>query len=97
RYGRPAKHLVEANRLRPDLTDVRRMMAEAKNPPPRSFPWMQFATAVVVVAIAVAGVLLAMRWRRSRYRIRPSEVMRLIEASPEAPPIILHVRDGASS
>ena len=96
RYERAEKHFVEANRLLPDLTDVRRMMAEAKNPPPRSFPWMQIATAVVVVAIAVAGVLLVMRWRRNRYRIRPSAVMRLIDASPEAPPIILDVRDGTT-
>jgi len=95
-YGRAEKHFVEANRLLPDLTDVRRMMAEAKNPPPRPFPWMQIAAAVAVVAIAVAGGLLVMRWRRNRYRIRPAEVMRLIEASPEAPPIILDVRDGAT-
>src|SRR5438876_11727848 len=63
RYERAERHFVEANRLLPDLTDVRRMMAEAKNPPPRPFPWMQIAAAVAVVAIAVAGVLLAMRWR----------------------------------
>ena len=37
-----------------------------------------------------------MRSRRNRYRIRPSEVMRLIEASSDAPPIILDVRDGAT-
>jgi trypsin-like peptidase len=95
-YGRAEKHFAEANRLLPDLTDVRRMMAEAKNPPPRPFPWPQIATVVAVVLLAAVGVFLAMRARRNRYRIRPSEVMRLIAASPEAPPVILDVRDGAT-
>ncbi len=94
-YGRAEKQFEEANRLLPELTDVRRMMAEAKNPPPRPFPWMPIATAAAAASVAIAGVLLAMRARRNRYRIRPSEVMRLIEASPEAPPVILDVRDGA--
>jgi len=34
-------------------------------------------------------------WRRNRYRIRPSEVMRLLETSRERP-IILDVRDAAT-
>jgi len=72
------------------------MMAEAKNPPPRPFPWMPIAAVVTLVVVAVAGVVLVMRSRRNRYRIRPSEVMRLIEASSDAPPIILDVRDGAT-
>jgi len=95
-YGRAETHFAEANRLLPDLTDVRRMMAEAKNPPPRPFPWMPIAAVVTLVVVAVAGVVLVMRSRRNRYRIRPSEVMRLIEASSDAPPIILDVRDGAT-
>jgi S1-C subfamily serine protease len=95
-YSRAEKHFAEANRLLPDLTDVRRMMAEAKNPPPRPFPWKQIAAVVAVVVAAVVGVLLVLRWRRNRYRIRPSEVMRLIETSPEAPPVILDVRDATT-
>jgi S1-C subfamily serine protease len=95
-YGRAEKHFAEANRLLPDLTDVRRMIAEAKNPPPRPFPWMQIAVVVGLLVIAVAGALLVMRWRRNRYRIRPSAVMRLIQASPDSPPVILDVRDGVT-
>jgi hypothetical protein len=76
------------------LTDVRRMMAEAKNPPPRPFPWAPVAAVVAVVILAAVGVFLARRAKRNRYRIRPAEVMRLIEASPDTPPVILDVRDG---
>jgi S1-C subfamily serine protease len=95
-YGRAKKHFAEANRLLPDLTDVRRMMAEAKNPPPRPFPWAQIAALATAAIAAVAFALLVRRAQRNRYRIRPSEVMRLIEASPDAPPVILDVRDGAT-
>jgi S1-C subfamily serine protease len=95
-YGRAEKHFAEANRLLPDLTDVRRMMAEAKNPPPRPFPWPKLAVIATVVLLAAAGAFLAMRVRRNRYRIRPSEVVRLVEASPDAPPVILDVRDRAT-
>src|SRR5437899_10281509 len=95
-YGRAEKHFAEANRLLPDLTDVRRMMAEAKHPPPRPFPWMLIAALVASVVVAGAGVLLVLRARRNRYRIRPSEVMRLIEVSADAPPVILDVRDGTT-
>lgn len=96
RYARAENHFAEANRLLPDLTDVRRMIAEAKNPPPRPFPWAQLAAVVMVVLVAAVALFFAMRARRNRYRIRPSEAMRLIEASPEAPPIILDVRDRAT-
>ena len=95
-YARAEKHFVEANRLLPDLTDVRRMMAEAKNPPPRPFPWKQIAAIAVVVVLAVIGVFAVLRWRRNRYRIRPAEVMQLIAVSPESPPIILDVRDAVT-
>jgi len=95
-YGRAEKHFAEANRLLPDLTDVRRMMAEAKHPPPRPFPWMPIGALVAAVVVGGAGVRLMLRARRNRYRIRPSEVMRLIEVSADAPPVILDVRDGTT-
>jgi serine protease Do len=95
-YGRAEKHFVEANRLLPDLADVRRMMAEAKNPPPRPFPWKPIAAGAAVVAGACVAAFLVMRRRANRYRILPSEVMRLIEALPDAPPVILDVRDRAT-
>jgi hypothetical protein len=95
-YGRAERHFVEANRLLPDLADVRRMMAEAKNPPPRPFPWKPIAAGAAVVAVACVAAFVVMRRRANRYRIWPSEVMRLIEASPDAPPVILDVRDRAT-
>jgi hypothetical protein len=96
RYARAEKNFDEANRLLPDLTDVRRMMAEAKNPPPRPFPWRELAVGAVVIALAAIGILGVRRARRNRYRIRPSQVIKLIAASPESPPIILDVRDAAA-
>ena len=96
RYARAEKNFDEANRLLPDLTDVRRMMAEAKNPPPRPFPWRELAAGAVVAVLAVVGILGVRRVRRNRYRIRPRQVVELIAASPESPPIILDVRDAAA-
>src|SRR5438093_3536715 len=95
-YARAEKHFAEANRLLPELPDVRRMTAEAKNPPARPFPWRTVATVLTVAVLAAGSGLLGMRWKRNRFRIRPSEVMRLIEISPEPPPIILDVRDRAT-
>jgi thioredoxin-like negative regulator of GroEL len=96
RYARAEKYFDEANRLLPDLTDVRRMMAEAKNPPPRPFPWRELAAGAVVALLAVIAAVLVRRARRNRDRIRPSQVMELIAASPESPPLILDVRDAAT-
>jgi S1-C subfamily serine protease len=95
-YSRAERHFAEANRLLPELPDVRRMTAEAKNPPARPFPWRTVTTVLTVAVLGAGGGLLGMRWKRNRFRIRPSEVMRLIEISPEQPPIILDVRDRAT-
>ena len=94
-YSRAERSFAEANRLLPELPDVRRLMAEAKNPPPRPFPWAAIAVVVTVVSFGAAGLSLATRWKRNRYRIRPSEVLRLIQTSREKP-IILDVRDTAT-
>lgn len=86
--------LREANRLMPDLPDVRRALAEAeektKNPPPRPFPWAVVAGAVIVLSLGAGGVLVGRRWRRNRFRVSPSEVVRLFEDG--AAPVILDVR-----
>ena len=94
RYSRAEKRFAEANRLLPELPDVRRMILEAQNPPPTPFPWATVATIVTVASLGAYGALWGHRWRRNRYRIRPSEVTRLLE-SPERP-IILDVRDAAT-
>lgn len=95
-HSRAEKSFAEANRLMPELPDVRRIAAEnlerLRNPPPRPFPWAMVTALVVLLSAAGYGAMWWARWKRNRFRIRPSEVARLIEASPE-PPVILDVRD----
>lgn len=86
-------YLVEANRLLPDLPDVRRVVADndrrlAAEP---WLPWRAIAVGMLV-ACALAYAALAMRrMQRNRFRIPPSAVAQLVD-SPE-PPVILDVRD----
>ena len=94
-FARAETHFAEANRLVPELPDVRRMTAAAKNPPPKPFPWAAVAVVVTILSLGGYAGIWGLRWRRNRYRIRPSEVMRLLETSSERP-IILDVRDGAT-
>jgi S1-C subfamily serine protease len=95
-YATARKQFLEANRLLPELPDVRRMTAQAddkiNHPPPRPFPWA-LVTAVVTLASAAAfGAIGGARWKRNRFRIPPSEVARLIETASQRP-IVLDVRD----
>jgi S1-C subfamily serine protease len=97
-HRRAEAAFVEANRLMPELPDVMRLSREnaerIKNPPPRPFPWGLIAGAVTVLSLAALGGGLGLRWKRSRYRITPTEVARLID-TPD-PPIILDVRDATA-
>lgn len=97
-YRRAEKAFTEANRLMPELPDVKRVSAEnaerVKNPPATPFPWKLVASAMVVVALATYGSLLGLRWKRNRFRIRPAEVMKLLETSQ--PPVILDAREAAT-
>jgi S1-C subfamily serine protease len=90
--------LAEANRLMPELPDVRRLAAEnadkIKHPPPTPFPWVAVAVAVTLVSVGAYGAMLGLRWRRNRFRIKPAEVARLLEGA--APPVILDVRETAA-
>jgi S1-C subfamily serine protease len=96
RHRRARSYLTEANRLLPELPDVRRVVADndarlAREP---WLPWRRVAVGMLVVSVAGYAVLGAQRWRRNRFRIQPSEVAQLIDSA--APPLILDVRDAAT-
>ena len=82
-----------------ELPDVKRISAEnaegIKNPPPRPFPWALVAAVLAVVSVGGASGFAWLRWKRNRFRIRASEVARLVDASPD-PPLILDVRDAST-
>src|SRR4029453_1698350 len=84
----------EADRLHPNLPDVRRMVVEAKeqlkNPKPKPFPWFWVAVAVTLVSAGGFGGQWLHRWNKNRYRIQPSAVIRLSEGG--SPPTILDAR-----
>ena len=85
------RHFEEADRLHPNLPDARRMLAEArdavKNPKPKPFPWFWVAIGVTFVSAGGFGGQWLHRWSKNRYRVHPSEVVRLIEGG-KAPTII---------
>jgi S1-C subfamily serine protease len=89
-----AQKFEQADRLLPNLPDVKRMLGEArdkvKNPPPRPFPWFWVAIAVTLVSAGGYGAQFYIRWQRNRYRVHPSEVIRLLEGGTQ--PTILDVR-----
>jgi hypothetical protein len=95
RHRKAAQSLREADRLVPGLPDVRRIVAENEyrivHPTRRSPPFVAIAfagTSLGALAVSALGVL---RWRRSRFRIAPSELSRLLGTSPQ-PPIVLDAR-----
>lgn len=94
-HGGASPLLAEANRLMPELPDVMRISLEnterTRNSPPRSLPWTAVAVGLMATGVAAYGLLLGVRWRRNRFRIPPSEVVRLIETGE--PPVILDVRE----
>jgi S1-C subfamily serine protease len=98
-HQRAQKAFVEANRLLPELPDVKRLTAEneerIRNAPARPLPWTALAGVLIVLGIAGYGVLLGLRWKRNRFRIGPSEVAQLLDSAP-TPPLILDVRDEAT-
>jgi S1-C subfamily serine protease len=93
RYSRATPFFAEANRLLPELPDVQRISAEnaerVKTQP--LLPWGQVGAGLVVLSLAGYALLLALRWRRNRFRISPSEVARLLEGTE--PPAIIDVRE----
>jgi S1-C subfamily serine protease len=94
RYPAALAKISEANALLPDLTDVKRMLAEAdkmvKNPPPRPFPWAWATLGVSLLSAGAYGSMFARRWWRNRYRIVPAQVIGAIESGDT--PVLLDVR-----
>jgi S1-C subfamily serine protease/rhodanese-related sulfurtransferase len=88
------RRFEEADQLHPNLPDVKRMVAEAKekvkNPPPKPFPWFWVALGVTLVSAGGFGGQWLHRWNKNRYRVHPSEVVRLAEGGK--PPTILDTR-----
>lgn len=88
------RQFEQADKLMPGLPDVKRILGDArdmvKNPPPRPFPWFWVAIAVTFVSAGGYGAQFYIRWQRNRYRVRPAEVVRLMEEGKQ--PIILDAR-----
>jgi S1-C subfamily serine protease len=84
----------EADTILPGLTDVKRLLGEAKenvkNPPPKPFPWFWVAIGVTFLSAGGYGTQMLFRWQKNRYRVGPSEVFKLAEAGKK--PIILDTR-----
>jgi len=94
RYSTAAARLTEANKLLPNLPDVKRTLAEAedkvKNPPPRPFPWAWVTLGVTLVSVGVYGGMFGRRWWKNRFRILPGQVIGLIERGLN--PVLVDVR-----
>jgi S1-C subfamily serine protease/rhodanese-related sulfurtransferase len=94
RYSTAAARIAEADRLLPNLTDVKRALAEAefkvKNPPPRGFPWAWATIAVTLLSVGVYGGMAGRRWWRNRFRVLPGQVIGFMENGVN--PLLLDVR-----
>jgi hypothetical protein len=94
RFRGAAAKFAEANKLLPDLPDVKRALAEAefkvKNPPPRPFPWAWVTLGLALVSGGGYGGMWYRRWQRNRFRIKAGEVVKMLEAGVN--PLLLDVR-----
>jgi S1-C subfamily serine protease len=95
-YRRARPNLAEANRLLPELPDVRRVTVdnEARLAGAPWLPWSMIAIGMLVVSGVGYAALALRHWRRNQFRISPSEVARLVDTAN--PPMILDVRDAAT-
>ena len=91
-YRRARTGLREADRLLPQLPDVRRVARDNEAQLARQplLPWTPIAIGMLVVSAAGWAALALATRRRNRFRIHPVEVMRLLEGPN--PPAILDVR-----
>src|SRR5881409_2696123 len=86
--------MSEANALVPNLPDVKRALAEArdkvKNPPPQPFPWAWATFGVTLLSVGAYGGMWAKRWWKNRFRVVPTQVIGFIERGLN--PVLLDVR-----
>ena len=83
RFSTAVSRFAEANRMLPNLPDVKRALGEAefgvKNPPPRPFPWAWITLGVTLVSVGTYGGMWGRRWWKNRYRILPAQMIGFIE------------------
>jgi S1-C subfamily serine protease len=88
----------DADKMQPGLVDVKRMLDEAvdkiKNPPPKPFPWFWATIGVTLLSAGGYGAQFAIRWQKNRYRVAPSEILKMTEDGKN--PIILDTRQQAA-
>ncbi len=93
-YKGAARKFEQADKIMAGLTDVKRMLGEAqekvKNPPPKPFPWFWVAIGVSLLSAGGYGTQALLRWQKNRYRVGPSEVIKLFETGKQ--PLILDTR-----
>jgi rhodanese-related sulfurtransferase len=94
RYSTAAARIAEADRLLPNLPNVKRALAEAelkvKNPPPQGFPWAWATIGVTLLSVGVYGGMAGRRWWRNRFRVLPGQVIGFMENGVN--PLLLDVR-----
>ena len=97
RYKAAVAKLEDANKLVPNLVDVKRTLDEAnrmvKNPPPRPFPWAWATLGVTVLSGGAYGGMWGKRWWKNRFRVTPTQVITFIERGLN--PTLLDVRTKA--
>ena len=86
--------IQEANRIVPNLADVKRTLAEAeervKNPRPQPFPWAWATLGVTLLSVGAYGGMWGRRWWRNRFRVLPAQVIGFIENGLS--PVLVDVR-----
>jgi S1-C subfamily serine protease/rhodanese-related sulfurtransferase len=97
RYKAAVAKLEEANKLVPNLADVKRTLAEAdrmvQNPPPQPIPWAWATLGVTVLSVGAYGGMWGKRWWKNRLRVMPTQVITFIERGLN--PVLLDVRTKA--
>jgi len=93
-YRSAGRHFEATDKVQPGFPDVKRIRAEARSRP-TPIPWAWLTSGVTFLSVAAYGGMWTLRWKRNRFRIPASEVVRLLEESAE-PPMLLDVRSANS-